>query len=307
MELDWLEDFVALADSGSFSRSAKKRYVSQPAFSRRIMALEAWLETELFDRGTIPVTLTPAGGRFRQTVPALLDRLYAARDEARGEHRLPRESVRFAAPQMLALRYFPDWLDGLHAQFGWFASKLAALDTSEALKRLSSESCDILLVYHQHSLSFELDAERFQSLTLDREFLRPYSCCDAHGLPAFTVPGASPIPYLSYSPGAFLGRIVDAILRKHEQERESQNGAVLEYRFESDLVDALKEMAVRRHGMAWLPERTAQPEVAAGRLAVAGDAPWSAELEIRVYRSVENSNPTVGRLWRYLERRASGA
>ncbi len=42
MELKWLEDFLSLADSGSFSRSAEQRHVSQPAFSRRIRALEAW-------------------------------------------------------------------------------------------------------------------------------------------------------------------------------------------------------------------------------------------------------------------------
>ena len=34
MELKWLEDFLSLADSGSFSRSAEQRHVSQPAFSR---------------------------------------------------------------------------------------------------------------------------------------------------------------------------------------------------------------------------------------------------------------------------------
>ena len=40
MELKWLEDFVALAENGSFSKAAKARYVTQPAFSRRIRALE---------------------------------------------------------------------------------------------------------------------------------------------------------------------------------------------------------------------------------------------------------------------------
>ena len=39
METKWLEDFVSLAETRSFSRSAQLRRVTQPAFSRRIQAL----------------------------------------------------------------------------------------------------------------------------------------------------------------------------------------------------------------------------------------------------------------------------
>ena len=50
MESKWLEDFVSLAETGSFSRSAALRHVTQPAFSRRIRSLEAWLGADLIDR-----------------------------------------------------------------------------------------------------------------------------------------------------------------------------------------------------------------------------------------------------------------
>jgi len=40
MELAGLEDFGALIHAGNFSRAASTRYVTQPAFSRRIRALE---------------------------------------------------------------------------------------------------------------------------------------------------------------------------------------------------------------------------------------------------------------------------
>ena len=40
MDLDWLKDFLALAEQKNFSRAADARNVSQPAFSRRIRALE---------------------------------------------------------------------------------------------------------------------------------------------------------------------------------------------------------------------------------------------------------------------------
>jgi len=67
MELKWLEDFVSLARTGSFSRSAEERHVTQSAFSRRIQALETWLVVSLIDRSAYPTTLTAAGRAFRET------------------------------------------------------------------------------------------------------------------------------------------------------------------------------------------------------------------------------------------------
>ena len=50
METRWLEDFVSLAETRSFSRSAQLRHVTQSAFSRRIQSLETWAGTDLVDR-----------------------------------------------------------------------------------------------------------------------------------------------------------------------------------------------------------------------------------------------------------------
>ncbi|SFV11098.1 LysR family transcriptional regulator [Pseudoduganella namucuonensis] len=64
MDTKWVEDFICLADTRSFSRSASARHSSQSAFSRRIQSLETWLGTELVDRSSMPPTLTPAGRHF---------------------------------------------------------------------------------------------------------------------------------------------------------------------------------------------------------------------------------------------------
>ena len=47
MELKWLDDYLALIETGSLSAAAEKRHVSQPAFSRRIQMLESWLGVSL--------------------------------------------------------------------------------------------------------------------------------------------------------------------------------------------------------------------------------------------------------------------
>ena len=47
MQTAWLEDFVALAATRSFSRAAEQRHLTQPAFGRRIRSLEQWAGTAL--------------------------------------------------------------------------------------------------------------------------------------------------------------------------------------------------------------------------------------------------------------------
>lgn len=59
MQIDY---FLMVVDSGSFTAAAQKLYVSQPAVSRIIAALEGELGCTLFDRSERKaVTLTPAG------------------------------------------------------------------------------------------------------------------------------------------------------------------------------------------------------------------------------------------------------
>jgi DNA-binding transcriptional LysR family regulator len=79
MEIGWLEDFISLASTGNFSRSAEERNISLSAFSRRIRALEPWLGTDLIDRSRYPTTLTPAGHSFHQTAQDGVGLLYRER------------------------------------------------------------------------------------------------------------------------------------------------------------------------------------------------------------------------------------
>ena len=64
MNLQQLEHFLAVAETGSFSRAAEQVHLTQPALSRSILALEEELGSPLFDRLGRRNELTQAGARI---------------------------------------------------------------------------------------------------------------------------------------------------------------------------------------------------------------------------------------------------
>ncbi|MCF8167184.1 MAG: LysR family transcriptional regulator [Rhodoferax sp.] len=102
MQLKWLEDLLALAQTRSFSRAAELRQVTHPAFGRRIKALEDWAGTALVTRGSSPVKLTTAGERFVADASDLLHGVAQARDALRGLDDRSRQPVTLATGRTLA-------------------------------------------------------------------------------------------------------------------------------------------------------------------------------------------------------------
>lgn len=77
MDIAALQAFVAVADTGSFSLAGERLFLTQPAVSKRISALESELGVRLFDRLGRRVPLTEAGNtllpRARRVLAELED------------------------------------------------------------------------------------------------------------------------------------------------------------------------------------------------------------------------------------------
>lgn len=272
---------MSLAETRSFSRSAQLRHVTQPAFSRRIQALEAWAGVDLVDRSSYPTRLTPAGSTLLAQAVELLGQLQSTRNMLRSHQSADQDMIEFAVPHSLAFSFFPHWLMSLRREFPALKCRLNAANVHDATLQLSEGNCDLLLVYHHASQPLQLDPERHEMASLGRETLAAYAKADAGGEPQIRLPGhaGSKIPFLSYAGGAYLGRMVELIVR----------GAAwplaLEAVYETDMAEGLKAMALEGHGLAFLPGSLVQKDLEAGRLARASEAGvLELTMELRIYR-----------------------
>ena len=303
METKWLEDFVSLAETRSFSRSAQLRHVTQPAFSRRIQALEAWAGTDLVDRSSYPTRLTPAGKTLYNQSLEMLQGLQSTRAMLRGHTSAGQDFIEFAVPHTLAFTFFPAWVSSLRDKFGPIKSRLIALNVHDAVLRLTEGNCDLLISYHHDAQPIQLNADRYEMVLLGQEVLAPFCRANADGTPEFRLPGLAgqPLPYLGYAPGAYLGHMVELVLK------QASGPIHLDRVYETDMAEGLKAMALEGHGVAFLPLSAVRKELRSRKLVSAGTG-LEMTMEVRVYRERPNARNAAKRhaqdLWIYLQSHA---
>lgn len=284
MDLSWIEDFVALAETGNFSRAAAARHCTQPAFSRRIRSLEDWAGAALFNRDTSPVRLTPAGERFRPTAIEAWRLLVQARDEARQAAHLAEAQLVVAATHALSLLFFPSWLTELEAR-GPIGPVRLVSDSQKACEELMTQgAAQFLLCHHHPAVPGRLDSGNFHAAPIGRDLLVPVVSPKA--VPSL----AGELPYLAYSPESGMGRIVTAQLQSRPPLR-------LRPVFTSHLSVVLRTMAGDGRGLAWLPLSLVEADLATGQLVRMGGEDWDIPVEIRLFRPRARQSPAAEAFW----------
>ncbi|MCW4151830.1 LysR substrate-binding domain-containing protein [Halomonas sp. 18H] len=293
LETKWLEDFVALANTRSFSASARQRHVTQPAFSRRIRALEQAVGITLVDRSTTPVGLTPEGQLFLVTARSMVEQLNESLGHLRGLS-MANEALDIVAAHSLALSFYPQWISRLQKGVGELPTRLAAMNVGDAIHVLREGNCDLMLAYYDPYASMQLDPEVFPSFAIGQVKMLPVSVPDARGRPRYSLDNGDAIPYLSYTQGAFLGRSVRMLLKNDPLRMR------LRTVYETAMAEGLKGMVLQGVGVAWIPDFCIRQELDDGRLVRAGDDKNDVPLEIRLYRCSLVHKPGVEKLWRQM-------
>lgn len=279
MEAKWLEDFLSLARTGSFSQSALERNVTQPAFSRRIKALEEWVGVALIDRSSYPTRLTPAGETFLAAVRAATTSLQTARQDLRQAARADRKLLRIAIQHSLASGFLARWLAKVPIEKEDFLVRVQADNRHDCVRSLEDGNVDLLVCYTHPDLPLQLDPVRYASLVLATDTLMPVSKAASDGRPLHALRNEDnrDARHLSYTPEVFMGQAVSLALAQADPPLR------LRATLESALVETLRSAALAGLGAAWLPRSLIADDLNSKALVRAGADDLDVHLTVSAY------------------------
>ncbi|KLN52128.1 LysR family transcriptional regulator [Variovorax paradoxus] len=293
MNLIWLEDFVALAATGNFSRAAEDRHSSQPAFSRRIRALEEWIGAELFDRSSQPAKLTEVGEWFIGVAQELIARVARVPGDAKKVAEASSVTLRIASTHALSFTFLPRWLRSLESNTTLGPVQLMS-DVLQRCEALMLQSKVQFVLSHAHSKAQgALDAEPYRSARIGEDLLIAVSAPDEEGNARYRLArqGGPAVPMLQYTEESGLGRIMRAVIGRKLESVPAQ--AV----FTAHLASVLRTMVLDGRGIAWLPLTLVQDDIDQRRLVAAASNDWEVPLEIRLYRDSELLGKAANAFW----------
>ena len=133
---------MEVAQSGSFSKAAKKLFLTQPTISAHIASLEKELDTRVFVRNTKEVDLSPEGQKLYTYARQILDLTEKIKEEF-GRHEEEAKCVTIAASTIPAQYLLPDILTRFNEKHPGEQLRILESDSSQVAEQVAEGSVDI--------------------------------------------------------------------------------------------------------------------------------------------------------------------
>ena len=272
MRLEWLEDILAIAQTGSFSGAADRRRLTQSAFSRRVQQIEDHVGVELFDRAHKPIRLHPTTLAQCEQILQLSTALRQLVVDLRRGERMTSNKVVVACQHSLTAARIPRILQQLPDDGTSIQVRLRSANLDECTGLLLSRQADVAIVYRLPDEAQDFNADFLEVMTIGQDRLVPVF--DRH-LKGDSVEVAT----IAYPPDVFFGKVMERKILPFVGPSTPCTPKV-----ETALTLAALELAVAGIGVAWVPYSLAQDRLASGRLVDLSDVLPTCELEVIAMR-----------------------
>jgi len=298
MNIDWIDDLLAIIDSGSLSDAAQRRFVTQPAFSRRIRALEQNIGTVLIDRTRKPIQAKPAlialEPRLREASQLLheLKRDLGNANSERGELVLVGQH---AISTTLAPLLISAVSDDSNLQI-----RLRSANRDDCLSLLLTRQVDIALLYQLADESSTPREQFLESLPLGQDQLVPVVA--AERLKHFRKQlrsGAMNI--IAYPRTVFLGDVLHRKLLPQISDKID-----IKWITETALTSAALQLALAGNGVAWIPRILANSAIKRNELALLDKHLPTQHMSIVALKLVQQTKPLVTTAWTRIREQRTG-
>ncbi|MFD2371876.1 LysR family transcriptional regulator [Brevibacillus sp. GCM10020057] len=249
MDKESLEIFLTIARYGSINRAAQALFLAQSTVTHRLKQLERQIATDLFIRTASGVTLTAEGRRLLPIAANIVEQMRAFT-----EQKEQRQSMSIVAGKAFVVYELPRLLGQYRQSHPKFTCYVRSALYEESLSALLTGTADIAFLgsemYHPHIYQEFLPSDRILLVTHPSH---PW----ANGFPGFHAWGMEEMIVFGNHTAPYRQRI-DRFL--------AQQGVFPNVIMELDSFSSVKKMVEQKLGIAMLPERTIQEELAAGTL-----------------------------------------
>lgn len=296
MRLEWLEDILAVAETGSFSEAAERRRLTQSAFSRRVQHIEDHVGVALFDRSRKPVQLRPTTAEQRDQIARLARTLRQLTDDLRRGDRTAGNRLVLASQHALTASWAPRFIDTIQSENADIFLKLKSANLDECFAFLLSRQADIAVVYRRIGEEHPIAANYIETTIIGRDRLIPVFA-RAHGARLNTEFAHGEVPFIAYPSEVFLGEVMDRIVLP-----AIQGASHMVPKVETELTLAALELAANGIGVAWVPATLARARIESGDLAdLSASLPYC-DLDVTAVRLANQATPVEATVWEQLSR-----
>jgi DNA-binding transcriptional LysR family regulator len=294
MQLEWLEDIIAISDTGSFSGAAERRMLTQSAFSRRIKQIENHVGVELFDRRHKPIRLRPTTESQKEQILMLAAALRQLVVDLRRGERIASNRVVIACQHSLTARRVPALLQKLQMEREEIYVRLRSANMDECVGMLVSRKADVAIVYRVPDEANDIRADFLEELTIGTDRLIPVFNGQLP-LKSMRAGGGGTIPYIPYPSDVFLGQVMERKILPF------LNPALRHVpKVETALTLAAVEMAAIGVGVAWVPQSLAHDRLKSAALVdLSGVLPYC-DMQVVAMRVQGKPNLAERILWSLL-------
>jgi len=146
MDVPALDALVAVAETGSFSRASEQLFITQPAISKRIAALEADLDVVLIDRLGRNTRLTEAGENLLIAAKRILADIASSREAVRSLSHEVGGRLRLATSHHIGIHRLPPILKAYTQACPQVDLDLMFMDSEHACELVSDGSIELAIV-----------------------------------------------------------------------------------------------------------------------------------------------------------------
>jgi len=295
LDCRWLEDFLAIANTRSFTKAAELRSVSQSGLSRRVQSLEHWAGAPLIDRNAVPLELTEAGRDLQPVAAMVVNALAQVRHKTTDRAKQDKRLVRLTAPHLLSTTFFPEWLPRVSQLSDNSEIVVISQNLSSCFEALDRGDVHMVVclsdpartVFNRVPEQFRPDPEMTVKVGDDKLIL--VSVATEDGKPRFPLDDKA-VPFLQYTPECSLAWAIEDLLTNRPDlslHRLSTN----------PFADGLRLMVAGGVGVAWLPESLVARELESGAMVRAGDESTDIPLDIVVVRPAYRLSLRAEQIW----------